>query len=1340
MAARAAVQPGLHARPDTIVLFGTCGMTASSLVRRRQAILDELLRLATERKRSRETTESNYTVRVKTAKRDLEEARQQILAEYEAERATLERHYAETRGVLAERFEAEYGASGREYQAICERITATYEAQRARIKKDHGEARWELQAVYDAKRPLPRREFKELQRQVEARLDQVRQLNEAVEQWLLDVRQPREPASGETAQPAGSGEPLQEPGKRLAELIAAAEEAADRLRRLFVPSLFKGTGPLVLVIGMTVLAIFPSGWLSGWDVTWVTASSMAAMVASVALMIWLYALARRQVSRRFEIWAAALADTENHARRWTSDALAHCRRRQRELRRGFEADVKEADARFERLRAECRARRDQEQHQADQKYLPLLKELKERFEQQTRDLDEERPRRLAELDRRHDERLAALEQGDRRRREEYDAQHEADLAATAERWRTGLKRLAFETAEINRECHQRFARWDDPSWEGWTPPYDVPAAVSFGRFVIGVDQLPGANERRPRDDETPADFSLPALLSFPDCGSVLLKTGGAGRIEAVTALQSIMLRYLTALPPGKVRFTIIDPVGLGQNFAGFMHLADHDEKLVSNRIWTEPQFIEQRLADITAHMANVIQKYLRNEFETIEDYNRHAGEVAEPYRIVVVANFPFSFTDAAARHLLSIASSGARCGVYTLVSADMKQRMPQGFNLADLEQHAVKLVWKDGRFTFKAGIWDNVPLDLDPPPPSERFTRLVQQVGEAAKDASRVEVPFEFIAPPAERWWAADSRGGIDVALGRAGATKRQRLQLGHGTSQHVLIAGKTGSGKSTLLHALVTNLALTYSPDEVELYLVDFKKGVEFKTYATHKLPHARVVAIESEREFGLSVLQRLDRELKQRGDAFRDAGAQDVAAYREATGQPAPRILLIVDEFQEFFVEDDKIAQEAALLLDRLVRQGRAFGIHVHLGSQTLGGAYSLARSTVGQMAVRIALQCSEADAHLILAEDNPAARLLARPGEAIYNDANGRVEGNHLFQVVWLSEERREHYLGRVAELARQRSYAPPQPQIVFEGNVPAELAKNHLLADLLAAETWPAAPQMQAWIGEAIAIKDPTAVHFRRQGGSHLLLIGQQAEAALSILAAAQLSLAAQLSCDDAAGASAARFYVLDGSPPDSPHVGCFQRLAAALPHATQVGGVRDAAAIIDEVAAEVARRQQSADLDLPELFVMIYDLQRFRELRRAEDDFAFSREEKPSPARQLVTILREGPTVGVHVLAWCDTLNNLQRTFDRQTLREFENRVLFQMNQADSSNLIDSPLASRLGMHRGLLYSEELGQLEKFRPYSPPPAELLDAVRRRLGTRSVGSGAALRPPAEGAETR
>ncbi|MFO0950939.1 MAG: FtsK/SpoIIIE domain-containing protein, partial [Isosphaeraceae bacterium] len=647
----------------------------------------------------------------------------------------------------------------------------------------------------------------------------------------------------------------------------------------------------------------------------------------------------------------------------------------------------------------------------------------------------------------------------------------------------------------------------------------------------------------------PTHFDLPALLPFPRSASVLVKAADAGKAEAVKLLQSLMLRFVTSVPPGKVRFTIIDPVGLGENFAAFMHLADYHELLVNSRIWTETPHIEQRLADLSAHMENVIQKYLRNEFETIEAYNTFAGEVAEPFRVLVVANFPANFSENAARRLLSIASSGARCGVYTLISVDTRQTLPTGIQMKDLEQHCVNLQWREGKLHWREPNFGRLPLALDAPPDAERFTRLMHQVGELARNANRVEVPFEFIAPTPDKYWTSDSRSGIDVPLGRAGATKLQHLKLGKGTSQHVLIAGKTGSGKSTLLHALITNAALRYSPDEVEMYLIDFKKGVEFKVYAALELPHARVIAVESEREFGLSVLQRLDAELKVRGDRFRDLGVQDVNGYREATGgnPPLPRILLIVDEFQEFFVEDDKIAQEVSLLLDRLVRQGRAFGIHVHLGSQTLSGAYSLARSTLGQMAVRVALQCSEADAHLILSEENSAARLLTRPGEAIYNDANGMVEGNNFFQVVWLSDERREAYLAQIRDLARARN-RPPASQIVFEGNLPAVPSKNHLLAGLLLSEGWPSAPKVDtAWLGEAIAIKDPTAALFRAQSGANLLVIGQNDEMALGMMTTALISLAAQ---HDPAGV---KFVILDGTPPDSPRAGRLAGLRDVIPH-------------------------------------------------------------------------------------------------------------------------------------------------------------------------------------------
>jgi hypothetical protein len=95
------------------------------------------------------------------------------------------------------------------------------------------------------------------------------------------------------------------------------------------------------------------------------------------------------------------------------------------------------------------------------------------------------------------------------------------------------------------------------------------------------------------------------------------------------------------------------------------------------------------------------------------------------------------------------------------------------------------------------------------------------------------------------------------------------------------------------------------------------------------------------------------------------------------------------------------------------------------------------------------------------------------------------------------------------------------------------------------------------------------------------------------------------------------------------------------------------------------------------------------------------------------------LLKNGPSFGIHMLVWSDTYNNVSRWFSSQTLREFEVRVVFQLSASDSSNLIDSPLASKLGPNRAILHSVDQGTNEKFRPYGPPTPEWLADVASRL---------------------
>jgi hypothetical protein len=795
--------------------------------------------------------------------------------------------------------------------------------------------------------------------------------------------------------------------------------------------------------------------------------------------------------------------------------------------------------------------------------------------------------------------------------------------------------------------------------------------------------------------------SLPLALTFPQEASLLIETDDDGGKWAPEVMNSIIFRILKTAPPGKAHFTIIDAVGLGQNFAGLMHLADYEPALINRRIWTQRDHIEERLQELNEHVEKVIQMYLRNEYATITEYNEQAGSVAEKYHFLVIAGLPAGFSESAMARLKSILASGPRCGVFTLVHWDRRQNLPEGLSAEDLRKFTVRLVREKGAVSF-GGI---STLQLDPFVSDEIAADLAHQIGQASIDSNRVQVPFSVVAP--KEMWSESTTNELRIAIGRTGATKLQYLALGKGTKQHALLAGKTGSGKSTLLHIIITNLALTCNPNEVEFYLIDFKKGVEFKCYADAKLPHARVIAIESDREFALSVLQRIDEELKRRGELYRKLGAQDLAGYKRAGGtEPMPRTMLIIDEFQEFFVEDDSVAQGAALLLDRIVRQGRAFGIHVLLGSQTLGGAYTLARTTLGQMVIRIALQCNESDAALIMDEGNVAARLLSRPGEGIYNDAAGALEGNSPFQVVWLTDEERDENLTRVSKISIERGFDPQSP-IIFEGNMPADVRDNPLLVAALKNSPVKAPTDPRVWLGLPNAIKGPTDALFPRQSGRHLLLVGQNDEAIAALFGLAIIGLFAQHPHD-----KAPIFYLIHGALIETPEFD-FLEAAAAKGHAKITQG-HEAADFISEVHHEMKRRSDEGSAADPPIFLLIHSLQKFRKLRY-EEDFSFGGDDLPKPGSQLNEIISEGPSLGIHLIISLDTLNNIQRCLSRKALSELGMRVLFQMSVNDSASLIDSPKAGSLGLNRALFYSEHESRMEVFRPFALPGADWMAEV-------------------------
>jgi hypothetical protein len=1307
-----------------------------------RSALRDLTELARQGAAARQAIEQKYHAAIQQINQDLQHDTDALDSGHQAAQDTLNNQYKER----IEAIEAEYRslseARDKADAADSHDLRVQDSAIERKIQQEYEQEKWLADSVLEVNQSQLHVESAAARKES---ADQLAALDQTAFQAAnLMQRYGIDPAGLSTAAaPAASVAPAHA-AQAFAQSRAAVENDLLKLRQLKSPRLLLGLTPYLLVAVLCLLAAIVAQWATdpipwrnlgtlhpAWKPVGYTVVIVLALVLVAGFL--LRHMSRTRLRETYGALLKNLAAAHEAAIRHTQfikqteeqSAAGAAQKHRQEIQRVRDKHAPEL-TRLHRKRdaalAEMKDRRDAELATAHTQRQNQRSET-DAWKKQQDDLAAEQ----------YQQQRQAIQNSRDQQTQSAQQEYEQAQQALANRIKKGL---AEAQTPIAQQAKSHAQHWNAATWKDWTPPQQFTSLIPFGTLRIDLQSIAAAAA----GDQTlpaitlPPPFETPAFLAFPQHASLLIRHDPAGRPQAIATLQSIMVHLLTGLPPGRVRFTLIDPVSLGQNFAGFMHLADYDDALIGGRIWTESTQIDQRLANLTEHMETVIQKYLRNEYPTIDDYNAQAGELAEPYRFLVIADFPTGFSEDSLRRLSSIAASGARCGVYTLVACDQRQTLSESL-LHDLAARSIYLVAGStprsdatvpsqeartadpAKFIWQDDVFGQFPLTLDQPPDEEVLTSLMERVGHAAKDAKRIEEPFSSIAPPPEQLWSLQSTEGIHVPVGRTGATRLQSLRLGHGVAQHALVAGKTGSGKSTLLHVLITNIALWYSPDELELYLIDFKRGVEFKTYATHALPHARAVAVESDREFGLSVLQRLDAELGRRGELFRTAAAQDLPGYRQTTKLPLPRILLVIDEFQEFFTEEDRLAQEAALLLDRMVRQGRAFGIHVLLGSQTISGASGLARSTLGQMAVRIALQTSEADSHLILGDNNSAARLLDRPGEAIYNDAGGLVEANSPFQVAWLSDVERDKYLSPVTQLAHQRQIQSPPP-IVFEGNAPADIARNRSLAQMQQKKpaAVPSAPR--AFLGDPVAIKDPTSVTFRRQSGANLLIIGQQDQSALAMLAASLISLAAQYPLSNA------RFHIFDATPADSPLAGTFAQLASPLSHEIQVVPWRDSAAVINTLALELQKRQDASDAPIgatpqyPDHYVFLNGLQRYRILRKGEEDFSFTSDpqDKPAdPSRQFADLLREGPALGIHFLCWCDTPASVERTFDRTVLREFDYRVLFQMSANDSSNLIDSPAANKLGFHRALSYSEEQGTLEKFRPYALPAIDWLNAA-------------------------
>ena len=585
------------------------------------------------------------------------------------------------------------------------------------------------------------------------------------------------------------------------------------------------------------------------------------------------------------------------------------------------------------------------------------------------------------------------------------------------------------------------------------------------------------------------EFCVPRLVAFPFSRNIALPSN-----DASDQLLRLILRMLYALPCGKISLHIFDPLNLGDSVRSLKVLLAEDKIFPEKKVLSGKKEVRECLERALEYSENLIQNIFPAGCNSYAQYNQIQRKKKDyknalPYHVYLFFDAPQNLDEPCMEMLSTLAGLSERCGHLVILTYD-------GIALEEESEHHTtfdksvlilkKIIEKSAGLEFFAGLhlptlkylktsyaFEHLPDEMDL---LERMNDLRTVYEEIASSGTS----FEDLN---EGWSLFDrtSERCLAIPIGFSDTSNAKLEMLLDDATPHYLVGGTTGSGKSNFLHILILSMCSRYSPEELELYLLDFKDGVEFAAYANPELPHARLVAMEADTEYGVSVLNYLISEKERRNREFKQKGVKDIAGYRAGNFGKMPRIVLIVDEFQVLFSSEDK--ENTIAGLNMLAKQGRACGIHLVMATQSLADV----NFSDTQFGGRIALRCSAEDSKLLMGgilTNNEAAADLTIPF-AILNTENGRVSGNRKFSVP------------RAEEIINQtvRDLVTESENIGFRGKT--DLFFGQLLPNHPDTKAFYCADEVSLRLGENLEYPSHQfSVTLEQKGGANLIICGSE----------------------------------------------------------------------------------------------------------------------------------------------------------------------------------------------------------------------------------------------------
>ncbi|WP_051116506.1 FtsK/SpoIIIE domain-containing protein [Amycolatopsis nigrescens] len=731
------------------------------------------------------------------------------------------------------------------------------------------------------------------------------------------------------------------------------------------------------------------------------------------------------------------------------------------------------------------------------------------------------------------------------------------------------------------------------------PPGEWLGRVGIGAapaelWRIGSASVPGSDA---------FDVAVPLL----DESHLAITSAPKTRASVDALIEGLLMRVLSSVEPGAVRVHLWD---VGQLTAVLPNL--YPLSRTSALTTYDPTRLTDLLDELAGHIRRIHATTMQAGYTSLRRMREILGKRGEPWRIAVLYGNGDTWSPEALRELKRVATGAHAAGI-SLIAVDLPTVL--GGSVEN-----IRLL--DDRHAMTSMTGGDLVVELDQPMPAGQVSGAAAKIAEALIAKQGGPRAFADLLP---------------TELGMAGSAHELRAPVGFyegdpvevvigDASPHALIGGPSGSGKTNFLYALLGSLAARYPPNELALYLLDFKEGVSFAGLAPGRkdatwLPHARLIGVNvnTDREFGLALLRFLADELRRRSTAAKEHEVTNLAGLRQEDPDGHwPRIVAVVDEFQYLFAGRDSVTNQATALLEDIARRGRAQGIHLILASQDVAGieAFWGKPAVFEQCTLRIAMP----KARRVLAEANQAA-VAAPRWHAVLNHDSGVTHGNQLAHVPDASAK---DVFATLQRRLWDRYADEHQRPRLFDG------AHSPVLEQVPAFNELTVRQRPVALLGQSIDVAEAACgVELSAAPGRNLAVLGSAAAEALSIMDAAARSLSRQYAKGEV------EFLVTCLVDRCAPAVGRLVDGLTADGHQVHTLALDELGPRLTELAADPAGVPKvlllyGVDAALPTL-----EAKKPGELKSGLD--------------QLRMVLKQGPAKGVHTLGWWRSTARLKDT-------------------------------------------------------------------------------------------